>query len=158
MPVLRTVTEHKPDPSLEMPGRMGKHYVHDKDNEGLFLAIERTLTKPDIMGNVHVRKRWLFERAPYDPDMIPLLTTKNLPRLVDVVLPMLRPGQKQDLVKRIQSITHAKQRKHEREAAPALPSGDGEHRARRLSKRERRKMKEQKGRDARKELKALLRK
>jgi hypothetical protein len=83
-------------------------------------------------------------RAPYDPSMLPLLSTRMLPKLVDHVLPTLNPERKRQLVQTLQSITHAKQREYEREQARIRGYADKDEpdkQARRLSKSEGRSLK-----------------
>ena len=85
-------------------------------------------------------KRWEYmdgehDRVPYDTELIPLLTTRGLPRLIDHIMPTLNPERKRRLMETMQSIIHAKQRKHEKETEPALDQGTG---SRRYTKREKR--------------------
>lgn len=88
----------------------------------------------------------LVERAPYDPEEIARIRQAGgIPRLVDHVLPFLNGERRRKVIENIQSISHAKQR--------AMMGNDPAHRARRLSKAERRVKRKE---NELKKLKALL--
>lgn len=112
MPVAKqVVVVHKPDPLEEISGRHGLRWEYYKSEH---------------------------DTVDYDTEMLPLLSPKMLPRLIDHMFPNLDPRRKKELAqKNWAGKMHAAQRKAERAAAPALESGDAEHRARRYTKRER---------------------
>ena len=107
----------------------------------------------DVWMREHVDKRGLpieivkAMAEPYDLDAMKRVNERGgLRQLIRLMCPSLSAERQTMLYEKLCSLCHAKQRAHEIATAPALIVGDKDHRARRLSKSERRALREGKGR------------
>ena len=86
-------------------------------------------------------------QAPYDIEAIHRVNERGgLKQFIKLLCPSLNAERQLMLYEKLSSMLHARQREHEVAARPALIQGDKDHRARRLTKSERRAMREGKGR------------
>lgn len=103
-------------------------YKADKPERRRVVSVTRTKIK-DITGKRHTQTHVAYEREEYDRDAALLIRNrKGLSSLIATIVPTASGERKQRMIEMLQSMSHAKQRQLE-------------HRARRLTKAERRALK-----------------
>ena len=149
IPVLRTTTIHSSplQASNEYGNSAFDQWMRDTQSKSVSVEIWHDSFK------LRAKKHYELPREivkamqqPYDIESIARVNERGgLKQFIKLLCPSLNAERQYMLYEKLCSMLHARQREHEIAQRPALITGDKDHRARRLSKSERRALREGKG-------------